>query len=109
MSEAATTETRTEYGIRKPNGDIQWDRQGRYLDVDIKGAALGIKTYDGRKTRYVEDGRGAMEAAMRDKAKAVGVVQEDFVRGHEYVSQDIVTITMAPVIVAAPAGPTAQF
>lgn len=103
MTAAATTETRTEYGIRKPNGDIHWDAQGRYLDIDVKGAAIGGQTYDGRRGKYVADGRLAMIEAMRATAKNVGVIQEDFIDGHEYVSRDIIVITMQPTIVPAPA------
>lgn len=102
MSNAATTETRTEYGIRKPNGDIHWHAQGRYLDIDVEGAAKGEKTYDGRRGQYVNDGRVAMVESMRNKAKAVGIVQEDFIDGHEYVTRDIITITMEPTVVPAP-------
>jgi hypothetical protein len=101
MSNTATTETRTQYGIRKPNGDVEWskmDGTGDYLNIGIEGAVRSVQTYDSGRRTYVKDGRVAMAAQMRAKAKEVGVPQEEFVNGHGFVTRQIITITMEPVV-----------
>ena len=111
MSNAATTKTVTQYGISKPNGEIVWasvDGSGRYLDIGIEGAVTGGRTYDGKRGQYAVDGRATMRAAMLAKAKEVGIPQEDFVQGHEYVKRDIITVTMEPLVMPAPTGSDAN-
>ena len=103
MSNAATTKTDTQYGIKLPNGKIIWDetpdKAEHYRGVEITGAALNGRTYSKKGPQgagYYDRGRERMNETLRESAKAAEIDPGLYVAAHSYVTRDIITITMEP-------------
>jgi hypothetical protein len=98
MSQAASTETVTQYGIKLPNGDTAWakDAEAKYLGVNIVDAATNRKTINPKDGRNGY-GRLVMEDAMACKAADANIDPIGYIKAHSYVCRDIITITMEPV------------
>jgi len=93
MNRESVTETRTQYGIKVPNGEIIWSTQAtsHYLGVSIEDAATGKQIEMGGRR---SEASRFMHNAIVKKAKETKIDIIEFLDSHHYVSRDILTITM---------------
>ena len=90
MSNAATTETRTEYGVRFPNGEITWTSTfyGTPLVDVVKNSRVPNLGYGTQSAREV------LNAKLIEQAETVSIDPVVFVAGHSILTRQVLTVTM---------------